>query len=185
MKEIFEKMGKPKIVFSDPDSGFLSQPLRNYFKDSDVDHIICRLHARDAERTIRTIKGLLKVAVDKDQKNADPVWTDVLPEVLHTYNYENKHSAIGMTPAEAREQANEFEARTILEISRRKFRRYPDLQVGDKLRVFRKRGTFDKEDTGVWDKEPTEIARVDKSPIAGQTLYYAWSYRQGQALCKE
>ena len=56
MKEILEKMGKPKVVYSDPDSGFLSQPLRNYFKDSDVDHIVSRLHARVAERTIN---GLL------------------------------------------------------------------------------------------------------------------------------
>ena len=172
MKEIFEKMGKPKVIYSDPDSGFLSDPLRELFKDSDIEHIISRLHARVAERTIRTIKGLLKVAVDKDQESADPVWTDVLPGVLHDYNFNNKHSTIGMTPAEARQETNEFEARTNLEIHRKKFRRYPDLQVGDKVRVFRKRGTFDKEDTGVWDKEPTVITRIETSPVTGQTMYY-------------
>jgi len=172
MEEIFKKMGKPKIIYSDPDSGFLSQPLRNYFKKENIEHIISRLHARVAERTIRTIKGLLKVEVDKDQGSTDPVWTDVLEGVLLTYNNENKHSAIGMTPLEARDPTNAFEARTNLELQRRKFRRYPPVSVGDKVRVYRKRGTFAKEDTGVWDKELTTVLRIDKSPITGQLLYH-------------
>ena len=40
------------------------------------------------------------------------------------------------------------------------------------MHVFRKRGTFAKEDTGVWDKEPKEISRIEKSPITGQLMYY-------------
>ncbi len=171
IKEVFRKMGKPRSIYSDPDSGFLSDPLQQLFKDSDVEHIISRLHARVAERTIRTIKGLLKVAVDNDT-SVDPVWTDVLPEVLRTHNYEKTHSGIGMKPAEATDEHKEFEVRTNLEIKRKKFRRYPELEVGDKVRVFRKRGTFAKEDTGVWDKDPTEIRRIEHSPITGQTRYY-------------
>jgi len=168
LEEIFKKMGKPKIIYSDPDSGFLSQPLRNYFAKEGIEHIISRLHARVAERTIRTIKGLLKVEVDKDQG----LWTNVLGRALQTYNNNNKHSAIGMTPVEAREPKNEFEARTNLELQRKKFRRYPEANVGDEVRVYRKRGTFAKEDTGVWDKETTTIVKIDKSPITGQLLYY-------------
>ena len=103
------------------ESGFLSQPLRTYIRDRDADYVVSRLRARIAESTVRIMKGLLKVAVDTDQESGDPVLTDVLPEVLHTYNYENKHSAIGMTPADAREQVNEFEARPNLEISRKFF----------------------------------------------------------------
>lgn len=171
MKKVFEKMGKPKTIYSDPDSGFLSDPLQQLFRDSDVEHIISRLHARVAERTIRTIKGLLKVAVDKDPSET-PIWTELLPQVLDDYNYENEHSAIGMKPAEATQDVNEFRVRTNLEIKRKKFRRYPELEVGDKVRVFRKRGTFAKEDTGVWDKDPTEVRRIETSPITGQTMYY-------------
>ncbi len=78
-------MGKPKSMFSDPDSGFLSGPLQELFRNSDVEHIISRLHARVAEKTIRTITGLLKVAVD-NHNVADKVWTAVLPRVLHDYN---------------------------------------------------------------------------------------------------
>lgn len=170
MNEIFAKMGKPTTIFSDPDSTFLSDPLQELFKDSPIEHTISRLHARIAERTIRTIKMLLKAEIDKNEEN--PVWTTHLSEALRKYNYENKHRTIGMKPAEATEQKNEFEARTNLEIHRKKFRAYPDLEVGDTVRVFRKRGTFAKEDTGVWDKEPTTITRIEKSPITGQTLYY-------------
>ena len=174
INEIFKKMGKPKSIWSDPDSGFLSGPLQELFRNSDVEHNISRLHARVAERTIRTIKGLLKVAVDTDSE-VDKLWTAVLPKVLHDYNYKNTHSAIGMTPAEALDDRKEFEVRTNLEIRRKKFRRYPELEVGDKVRVFRKRGTFAKEDTGVWDKDPTVITRIVKSPITGQTMYYVRS----------
>jgi hypothetical protein len=42
---MFKKMGKPKTIYSDPDSGFLSGPLQELLKDSDVEHIISRLHA--------------------------------------------------------------------------------------------------------------------------------------------
>ena len=55
MGEIFNKMGKPKIIYSDPDSGFLSQPLRNYFKKECIEHIISKLHARVAVRTMSTM----------------------------------------------------------------------------------------------------------------------------------
>ena len=114
------------------------------------------------------------MAVDTDSE-VEKLWTAVLPKVLHDYNYNNTHSAIGMTPAEALDDRKEFEVRTNLEIRRKKFRRYPELEVGDKVRVFRKRGTFAKEDTGVWDKDPTVITRIVKSPITGQTMYYVRS----------
>jgi len=170
MNQIFDKMGKPKAIYSDPDSTFLSDPLQELFKDSPIEHIISRLHARVAERTIRTIKMLLKAEIDNNEDN--PIWTNHLPEALRKYNYENEHRTIGMKPAEATEEKNEFDVRTNLEIKRKRFRRYPELNVGDKVRVFRKRGTFAKEDTGVWDKEPTEISRIEKSPITGQSMYY-------------
>ncbi len=51
-----------------------------------------------------------------------------------------------MTPAEALDDQKEFEARTNLEIRCKKFRRYPELDVGDKVEAFRKRSTFAKED---------------------------------------
>ena len=76
-------MGKPKSIWSDPDSGFLSGPLQELFRNSDVEHNISRLHARVAERTIRTIKGLLKVAVDTDSE-VEKLWTAVLPKAFMT-----------------------------------------------------------------------------------------------------
>ncbi len=137
-----KRMGKPKSIYSDPDRGFLSGPLQELFRNSDVEHIIPKLNARVAEKTIRTIKGLLKVAVDKDNE-VDKVWTADLPGVLHDYNYEITHSAIGMTPAEALYDHKAFEARTNLEIRHNNCR-----------------GTFAKEDTSVWDKDPTIITRI-------------------------
>ena len=101
MNEIFDKMGKPKSIYSDTDSTFLSVPLQELFEDSPIEHIISRLHARVAERTIRTIKMLLKAEIDNNEDN--PTWTAHLTEALRKYNNENEHRTIGMKPAEATE----------------------------------------------------------------------------------
>ncbi len=127
------------------------------------------MHALQRERL--TKKGLRNVAVDND-KSVGQVWPHFLPEVLHTYNYENTHSAIGITPAEAFDENQEIEFRTNLESKRKNVNRYPELEVGDKVRFFRKRGAFAKEGTGIWHKELTKITRIEKSPTTGQTMYH-------------
>ncbi len=86
IKKMFRDVGNPIMIYSDPDSGVFSGPLQELSKNSEVERIISRLHAHVAGRTIRTRKGLLKVAVDSE-KSVDQVRTRVLPEVLHTYNY--------------------------------------------------------------------------------------------------
>jgi len=135
LQEIFAKMGTPKQVYSDPDATLNSNPVQDYFKNQGIEHIQTREHAPIAERTIRTLKSLL----DKRMEDRPKIWTEYLPEVLKKYNEKMVHSATGLTPAEAKEDTNYLYAKTNLEVKKIKNRKYPELAVGDRVRVYRKK----------------------------------------------
>ncbi len=90
-------MGKPKAIYSDPDSSILATNMRNYLKEKGIELITTRQHASMAERAIRTIKAELDAKIDKEAKT----WTSYLPEVLKEYNETKVHKTTGMTPDEA------------------------------------------------------------------------------------
>ena len=78
LKAIFQKMGYPKQIFSDPDSSLNSNGIQSFFKDYGIEHIQTKEHAPIAERTIRTIKMLL----DKRMEDNPKIWSLYLPAVL-------------------------------------------------------------------------------------------------------
>ena len=55
-----------------------------------------------------------------------------------TYNDKMKHSATGMTPNQARKEKNEFRAMINVASKAKKERIYPELFVGDKVKIMRK-----------------------------------------------
>ena len=67
-----------------------------------------------------------------------------------TYNDKMKHSATGMTPKEARKDNNEFRAMLNVASKAKKERIYPTLEVGDKVKIMRKKGITEKERTSHW-----------------------------------
>jgi len=135
LQQIFAKMGTPKQIYSDPDASLNSNPVQEHFKSYGIEHIQTREHAPIAERTIRTLKSLL----DKRMEDRPKIWTEYLPEVLKKYNEKMVHSATGLTPAEAKEDTNYLYAKTNLEVKKIKNRKYPELAVGDRVRVYRKK----------------------------------------------
>ena len=66
-------------------------------------------------------------------------WTDVLYQVLLTYNHKNVHSITKFTPAEAMKPVNELMVKMNLELKRRSTRTYPDVDVGDHVKTSRTR----------------------------------------------
>jgi len=158
LEQIFDKMGKPKTIYADPDSTLLATNMSRWLKNRDVELITTKNHANIAERAIRTIKSMLDKRVD-DNPGA---WTRYLPDVLSKYNKSKDHSSIGMSPEEATKPQNEFEVRTNLEIHRRHNRKYPPLEVGDKVRLFKKRGTFGKEREGWWEDGHRTVKAVEE-----------------------
>ena len=79
LNAVFEVMGNPKVIYSDPDASILSTELQKFLKDKGIDLITTLEHAPIAERAIRTIKAEL----DKRMKKEVKWWTHYLPEVLN------------------------------------------------------------------------------------------------------
>lgn len=172
LNEVFEVMGKPQVIYSDPDASILSTEMQKFLKDKGIDLITTLEHAPIAERAIRTIKAEL----DKRMKKEVKWWTHYLPEVLKKYNNKMEHSGTGMTPNDARKEENEFEAKTNMEIQRISTRKYPELKVGDKVRIYKKRKAFDKERVGVWEDGYRRITGIVESH--GQKLYKVDNYER-------
>ena len=71
---------------------------------------------------------------------------------MPTYNDKMKHSATGMTPKEARKDKNEFRAMLTVASKAKKESIYPTLEVGDKVKIMRKKAITEKERTAHWLK---------------------------------
>ena len=99
--EGFEQMkAKPLFLYTDDEGALNKSDIKKYFEDNKIHHIITRSHANIAERAIRTFKNSLYKRVDNAK---GPVqWSDLIFEILLTYNNKIVHTTTGMAPSEAR-----------------------------------------------------------------------------------
>jgi Integrase core domain len=173
MKEAITKMGgPPKTIYSDDEGGMNSKVILTYLDEHHIRHIMTRSHAGIAERTIRTIKAMLYSRIEsaKERDNEVKRWVDVLYPVLLTYNHIDKHSATKMTPDEARKPQNHLQTKINLELKRVHSRVYPDVHVGDYVRIYKKKDKLDKERVPMWSKDKHRVERIEES--MGQKIYY-------------
>ena len=89
-----------------------------------------------AERAIRTLKDQIRVRQDA---LGDKDWTEYLPDVLEQYN-STERVTTKMTPEEAQKQSNAEEVRESIESKAKFNRKYPKLDVGDRVRIRLKAG---------------------------------------------
>ena len=71
---------------------------------------------------------------------------------MRTYNDKMKHSATGMTPNQARKEKNEFRAMINVASKAKKEKIYPELFVGDKVKIMRKKWLLKKKESSHWPK---------------------------------
>ena len=156
MMEGIQKMGrKPKMIYSDEEGSLNSADIMGYLEKENIEIHKTRGHPAFAERFIRTYKDMLFKRVEFDQKKEKPniQWIDYNTEILLTYNTKNVHSTTGLTPKQAREPKNEIKTKLNISIKATKTRKYPNLDVGDSVKVMRKKGITEKERTSHWLKE--------------------------------
>jgi hypothetical protein len=169
LKQIFKYMGKPKILMTDEEGGLQSKLVAVYLKKEEITYIINRGHAAFIERFIRTFRNMVsrRLQVRKDER-----WYNLIFEVMLTYNRKMVSSATGHTPAEAKKDENRAEVKQHMENRARHDKKYEEVMVGDRVRLYRKRKHLsEKEAVPVWQKTPYEVLRIDDDPNAGK-LYY-------------
>jgi hypothetical protein len=128
--------GKPESIYTDDEGSLNSKLLQDYFKQNNIKHITTRTHAPVAERAVRTIKDLIYRRLEK---NPNMKWyeTKILANSLVMYNYKMVSRATGFTPNEARQKKNELQVRLKLELNRKNTRKYPPIDVNDKVRIYK------------------------------------------------
>jgi len=107
---------------------------------------------------------------------SDKKWTELLFQILIKYNYKSVHSSTGLTPSEAEKPENQFYAKLNLEIHRVNKRRYPIINVGDTVRVYKRKDKLDKEHIPVWQDRKYKVEDIKQS--FGQPTYYLDGYTQ-------
>jgi len=134
--ECMKKMGgKPKTIYADREGGWTANIVLKWFEDEDIRLLTTMGHAPVAERQIRTMKDMIYKRLEGTDKN----WWEVVDQVLITYNYKMEHSVTRHTPGEARKPTNQVAVKFQLELKRRQSRKYPAIDVGNKVRIMRKK----------------------------------------------
>ena len=80
-----------------------------------------------------------------------------------------KHSATEFTPKEARKPSNELKVRLNLTMKGKKNRIYPELDVGDEVKIFKKRKPNEKERVSNWSQNIYTIENIENK--LGQNYY--------------
>ena len=66
LQQIIEELGKPQVIYTDPDASIQGNELKKWFADNNIENVITRQHAAVAERAIRTIKKMLDDKLDDE-----------------------------------------------------------------------------------------------------------------------
>ena len=112
------------------------------------------------ERFIRTFKDALYKRIDNEKDKNNIQWIDYIFEILLTYNNKLKHGSHGFTPADAARRENSMDVKMNLEMKAKKTRKYPDLDVNDSVRIYKKKDQFEKERKGVWSDNVYTVERI-------------------------
>ena len=100
--------------------------------------------------------------VFKHNKNKNLHWTDLIFEILITYNSKLKNSITKYTPSEARKSENEFNVRINLLLNKQHSRIYPILNVGDKVKIYRKK-LGEKERSSNFSNNVYKVEKINHS----------------------
>ena len=171
--EGMQKMkGKPEIIYSDEEGSLYNKTVEDYFKEEGIELYRTRGHPNFAERFIRTYKDMLYKRVEKDEKEGkDNIqWIDYNFEILLTYNNKMEHSSIGMTPAEALKERNNYKVKMKMATEATRTRKYPEINIGDEVKIYRKKAITEKERSSNWLPAKYKVERIEKK--LGQTYFY-------------
>ena len=95
--------------------------------------------------------------------------TSFIYPIMLTYNNKLKNRITKHTPAQARVQSNELNVKLNMELNKKSSRKYPLLEVGDKVKIYRKRKTGEKQQVSLWSDNAYEVSEI--SELHGQNYY--------------
>ena len=156
---VFKKLFKekvPKKLWTDKGKEFYNKDMGKLLKEYGVELYSTFGNSKSAivERFNRTLKtNMWKRFTEKQTRR----WVDMLDDLVDEYN-NTKHSSIGMKPIDV----DEDDERSIMKKLGRKGVGDIKFKVGDKVRISRIKGIFEKGYVGNWSHEVFTIVKVIK-----------------------
>ena len=159
LRVIFEER-KPEKMWVDKGKEFYNKDVKDLIELYSTEN---EEKSSVVERWIRTMKERMWKYFTDNNTNR---YVDVLPDLVEDYN-NTKHSSIKMTPVEASMKKNELAVWRNLYPDRLKpVKVTPKFSVGDKVRISKKKKTFEKGYTTRWAEEIFTIVKVKRtSPV--------------------
>lgn len=155
MKEVLAKIGVPKQVYSDYEGSFENKAWVRLMNANGIKIIQTVGSANTVERFNRTLKTMLQTRLDAQGLSRD-LWVQELGPILRKYN-DTVHTTIEMKPNEAILPSNELLVAFNLSKNAIKRRKYPDLTIGDRVRVMLKKDTKRKGYMPRWSTETYKV----------------------------
>ena len=167
LKDVLEKMGIPKAIASDDGPEWKGE-FKKILQAEGIEHIVFTTHLSFIDRFTRTIKNMLFERVEHSGKS----WHLLLPSVIKQYN-NTIHSSTGYKPIDAIHDKHVVDVKTNLILRSRFKRKYKEINVGDEVRVFKKKQKYSemKEHVKNWSDEVYRVIHIDKSGLNGQVSY--------------
>ena len=175
--EALQKMkAKPKMIYTDDEKAIASSDFKQYVEDEGIELYRTRGHPAFSERFIRTFKDKLFKRIEADEKKGKEniQWIDYILEIMLTYNNKDVHSSTGQTPNEARKKENELKSVLNISMKASKEKIYPELDVGDKVKILRKKAITEKERTSHFLKGEYTVEEISQK--LGQKYYKMSDY---------
>ena len=80
-----------------------------------------------------------------------------------------EHSSIGTTPAEALKENNNCKVKMKMATEATRTRKYPENNIGDEVKIYRKKAITEKERSSNWLPTKYKVERIEK---IGQPYFY-------------
>ena len=156
-KNLF-KQRKPMYIWSDKGSEFYNRQVKELLKDNNI-----KLYSTENEEKSSVVErwiGTMKQHMYKYfTANETFKYYDILDKLVKNYN-NTVHSSIKMTPVEASKLENELTVYKNLYPEKEEKIKKPKFKVGDRVRITKKKGKFEKGYTTRWTKEIFVIEKV-------------------------
>jgi hypothetical protein len=179
LMESFKNLGKPKVIYADQEAAWTSKYVQQYLKEENILLIMTLSHAPIVERAIRTIKDMIYKRLEHN--NNQPWYGQLLQQVIFIYNYGREHRTINMSPNDARKPQNEDKVRRNLNKNSINKREYPDVIVGDTVRIYQKKDKLDKQQKSLWSKNKYTVEDIKEE---NNQKFYKTSWNNGRLLLR-
>ena len=158
LKTIFKER-KPEKMWVDKGKEFYNKDVKELIELYSTEN---EEKSSVVERWIRTMEKMWKYFTDNNTNH----YVDILPDLVKDYN-NTRHSSIKMTPVEASKKKNEVEVwRNLYPDRLKKIDINPKFSIGDKVRISKKKKTFEKGYTTRWTEQIFTIKKINHtSPV--------------------